>query len=510
MLTQACRSDASEGVRRIKSFTSINITGQPRPTEEFFHNLDVFATGMISQIVDLRVLDERGIKHVERSQSNHDLPAQIRLPAVYVRLSEIVPGLSQGNGSTKGWAVDYVKITFKGAQRSPDGNSAGPPGDGGQPRVGPASIKAVADATITVADKTKFKDLKGNVDSDVTFNTRVGEFVLHLRQDIGTSLIDTLAARIQAIGRLVDFIDAMRRSGGGIVCESVTMREIVFSYGEDLLGQNDAVAQQHPRWMARLNLTSGPNIKISLDKGNPHLRVLDLLEALANSENLRDLPSHLKLTFSMLKALESIEDAWARIAENDDGSVDIHHWSLDYTTVTYMLPGTDPKQKRRLVLGLKHAWRAGQDYWFLDYQKKHGIVVPPDSEFTTVLQPIFDRRGEGWRGLGTGAAGEVGKGIEELLSVVNNAVLGLVGSPPPLPPPQQPMQQQQQQQQSAGNLSQNSLASTATPTTKMSRQSSQPQQRASQQSTQQSSQSQKQPGGAGRPGNKPTSAIVLD
>jgi mediator of RNA polymerase II transcription subunit 14 len=501
VLTQVCSSEAPEGVRRIKSFTSINITGQPRPTEEFFHNLNIFATGMISQIVDLKVLDERGIKHVERSQSNHALPAQIRLPAVYVRLSEIVPGLAQKNGSTKGWAVDYVKITFRGAQQSADGNPAAQSGDAGQTRVGAGSIKAVSDATITVADKTKFKDLKGNVDSDVTFNTRVGEFVLHLRQEIGTSLIDTLTSRLRAIGRLVDFVDAIRKSGGGIVCESVTMGEIVFSYGDDLLGQSDGVIQQHPRWMARLDLTSGPNIKISLDKGNPHLRVLDLLEALANSENLRDLPNHLKFTLSMLKALEGIEDSWAKIAENNDGGVDIHHWSLDYTTITYLLPGIDAKQPRKLALGLKRAYRAGQDYWFLDFQQKHGVIVPPHSEFTTVLKPIFDSRGEDWKGLGTGAAGKVGRGIEHLLSVVNNAVLSLVGSPPPPPPPQQ---QQQNPNQSFGE----SAVSAATPATKMSRQSSQ--QRPSQSATQTSSQSQQGGGGASRPGNKPTSAIVLD
>ncbi|OIW34566.1 MED14-domain-containing protein [Coniochaeta ligniaria NRRL 30616] len=495
-------SETPEGVRRIKSFTSINITGQPRPTEEFFHNLNIFATGMISQIIDLKVLEERGIKHVERSQSNHALPAQIRLPAVYVRLSEIVPGLTQRSGSTKGWAVDYVKITFKGAQQSANGSPGTQPGDAGQSRVGAGSIKAVSDATITVADKAKFKDLKGNVDSDVTFNTRLGEFVLHLRQEIGTSLIDTLTSRLQAIGRLMDFIDAMRKSGGGIVCESVTMREIVFSYGDDLLGQSDPGTQQHPRWMARLNLTSGPNIKISLDKGNPHLRLLDLLEALANSENLRDLPNHLKLTFSMLKALEGIEDSWAKIAENNDGGVDIHHWSLDYTTITYLLPGIDPKQPRELALGLKHAYRAGQDYWYLEYQTKHGVTVYPHSEFTTILKPIFDSRGEDWKGLGTGAAGQVGKGIELLLSVVNNAVLSLVGSPPPPPLPQQQQQQQHNPSQSFGE-------SAVSTTTKMSRQSSQ--QRPSQSATQPSSQSQQQGGGGvSRPGTKPTSAIVLD
>ncbi|KAB5580182.1 mediator complex subunit MED14 [Coniochaeta sp. 2T2.1] len=505
-------AEGKEG-RRIKSFTPINITGQPRPTEEFFHNLNIFATGMISQIVDLKVLEDRGIKHVPRVQSNDALPAQITLPAVYVRLSEIVPGLTQRSGSTTGWAVDYVKISFRGAQQSVEGNAAAQPGDGSQPRVGVGSIKAVSDATITVADKTKFKDLKGNVDSDVTFNTRLGEFVLHLRQEIGTSLIDTLANRLRAIGRLVDFVDAMRKSGGGIICESVTMKEIVFSYGDDLLGQSDNMLQQQqqPRWMARLDLASAPNIRVSLDQGNPHLRVLDLLEAFANSERLRDLPNHLKLTFSMLKALESIEQAWAKIAENGDGSVDIHHWSLDYATITYRLPGSDPKQPRKLVLGIKQAFKAGMEYWFVEYQLKHGFVVLPHAEFATALKPIFDSRGPHWKGLGTGAAGAAGDGIEQLLSVVNNAVLGLVGSPPP-PQPQRQQQPQQLQQPTPNQSFADSAASTQA--TKMSRQSSQ-QQRPSQQATQPSSQSQQQQqqhqqSGAGRPGNKPTSAIVLD
>lgn len=471
---------------------------------------------MISQLVDLKVLEARGIKHVERSQPNHGLPAQIRLPAVYVRLSEIVPSLGAKNGSAKSvqnWALDYVKITFRGAQQSADGNSAIQPGEGGHPSIGPGSIKALSDATITVADKTRFKDLDGNVDSDVTFNTQLGQFVLHLRQEIGTSLIDTLASRLQAIGRLVDFVDAMRRSGGGIVCENVTMREIIFSYGDDLLGESTEASTQQPRWIARLDLVSSTNIKVNLDKGNPHLRVLDLLERLANSKDLRRLPNYLKLTFSMLKSLEGIEQAWAQIAENEDGSVDIHHWSLDYTTIQYILPG-NPGQERKLVLGIKYAWRAGVDYWFVNFEIKHDIVVPPDSEFTEVLKPIFNRRGESWRGLGTGAAGGVGKGIEDLLSAVNNAVLSLVGSPPPPPPqPQQQLPQPQQQQQYTPQQTPSqsfgeSAISMSTPATKMSRQSSQ--QRQSQAGTQPSSQSQQGGGGVGRPGNRPTSAIVLD
>jgi mediator of RNA polymerase II transcription subunit 14 len=380
---------------------------------------------MISRIVDVRVLEERGIKHLEKREDNDSLPAPIKLPVVYVRLSDIAPSLAPKKNPSASWAVDFVKISFRGAQQSADDDRNAQPGVAGH-----RLIKALSDATITVADKTKFKDLGGNVDSDVTFDTRVGEFTLHLRQEIGTSLVDCLATRLQAIGRLVDFVDAMRKSGGAIVCKSATMREIVFSYGDNLLEQSGDASQQQPMWTARLDLVSGPNIKLCLEKGTPHLRVLDLLESEANSPQLRELPYYLKLTFSMLKALESIEDAWTKIKENDDGRVDIRHWSLEKATIQYRL-GRYASQQRRLKLSLKKAWRAGTDYWHLCPEDRDGNVIPLDSDFHKALKPIFEGRGDHWRGLRTGAVGEVGRGIEELLSLVDNAIVTLVGSPPP-------------------------------------------------------------------------------
>jgi mediator of RNA polymerase II transcription subunit 14 len=405
------------------------ITGQPSISDEFFDHLKIFATGMISQLVDMHLLQERGIRHMELPQPSESLPRQVKLPAVFIRLSEIVPSIAPAQPRIN-WAFDYVQLTFKGVQQSVNAEHAD------QSMATVSSLSAVQEATIKVADMTKFKDLKGgNVDSDVTFNSRLGQFSLRLQQQVGASLIDTLAARVQAICRLVDFVDAMRKSGDGIVCESVTMREVVLSYGNELLGYEHAMLQHQPRWVLRLDLASGPRIKVGLDNGNPHLRILDHLETMANSALLSELPAILKSTFSLLQALEEIEQTWQRITENADGSIEITHWNAKSTSIRYTLAGGRPNQPRQAILDIRQGEKLNGQWWILEFRGAETNATVQHNEFFKILKPLFDGRGEQWKGLGVGAAAASGRGTHTLLLAVNTAVMNLVGSPaPPLQP----------------------------------------------------------------------------
>lgn len=512
---------ASPSVKRIKSFTSVPMTGQPKLDDDFFHDLKIFTTGMISQLVDLHVLQERHIKHFELPQTNNALPPQVKLPAVFIRLSEIVPSLAPTSHPRKNWAYDYVQLTFKGVQQFVDGEKAD------QPMAGLGGLKAVQEATIKVADKEKFKGLKGYVDSDVTFNSRLGQFSLRLQQQVGLSLIDALTARLQAICRLVDFVDAMRKSGDGIVCESVTMREVVLSYGNELLGYDSEMLRHRPRWIARLDLSSGPHIKLSLDNGNPHLRILDSLEAMANSPLLGRLPATLKATFSLLQALEEIEQTWQSVAETGDGSIEISHWTALSASIRYMLPGGHPNHPRQAVLDIRQGEKTGHEWWILEFRgADDDAAIQKNNEFFQPLKYIFDGRGEQWKGLGTGAAAAPGKGTHSLLTAVNNAVLTLVGGPPPLPPavgmgaqssaaqqlatPQSiPMSQQTSQQQ---RLTQQPVAQMATPQSiPMSQQRSQQQRLTQQPAAQMSNPSQgRQQGNINQRGNQNHEIVIID
>jgi mediator of RNA polymerase II transcription subunit 14 len=366
---------------------------------------------------------------MELPQTSESLPREVKLPAVFIRLSEIVPSIAPVQPRIN-WAFDYVQLTFKGLQQSTDAENTA------DPLANPGPLRAVQEATIKVADKAKFKDLKGgNVDSDVTFNSRLGQFSLRLQQEVGMSLIDTLSARVQAITRLVNFVDAMRKSGDGIICERVTMREVILSYGTELLGYESAMLQHQSRWVLRLDLASGPRIKVSLDNGNPHLRILDHLEALANSPLLSELPAVLKSTFSLLQALEEIEQTWQRITENADGSIEISHWNASSTSIRYTLAGGRPNQPRQAILDIRQGEKLDGQWWILELRGAETNATAQHNEFFKILKPLFDSRGEQWKGLGTGAAAATGKGTHTLLLAVNTAVMNLVGSPAPPPQP---------------------------------------------------------------------------
>lgn len=384
--------------------------------------------------------------------------------------------------------MDFVQLMFKGAQRS--GSARPTAGNSGASKNGPG-ITVVVEAKLAVTDRSKFNLLRANVDHDVTFNPRLGQFALRLRAEAGKSIIDSLATRLQAIARLVEFVDTMRRSGKGIVCESVTLRQVVFTYG-DIISSAESDGeppQQQNRWKVWLDLASGPNISIKLEKKNPHLRVLDKLKELANSSALKFLPALLNLTLPLLRGVDAIENSWAPIAMNCEGSVEIFHQSLDDLTLRYKLPGP-PNQPRQLKLRLSMRMRKGERWWHL---RPDGATADAENEFNKALKPIWNNHGDGWRGLGSGAAANPASGIEPLLSAVDSAVRNLVGSAAPAPAPAP-----------TSFAESASSATTAPSTTRFTQSSGMSQPRPSQTLTQPSSQSQNS-----RNGGKAASPIVV-
>lgn len=467
--------------RRIRTFSQLTLTSaQPNLSDAFFDNLTVFVTAMISQLADSRVLYGKRVRHSVQDLPGFPLDPHAKMPAMYVRLSELVPSLAARTGSRRPWAKDFVQLTFKGAQRLGGGRRT-PSSDRSEDSLG---INVIVEAKLAVTDRSKFSLLKGNVDNDVIFNPRLGQFALRLRAEAGKSIVDSLATRLEAIARLVDFVDTMRRNGEGIACESVTLRQVVFTYGEGLAGTqpDDEAPQKQRRWKVWLDLASG---NIRLEERNPHLRVLDKLKDLADTSSLKLLPSLLSLTLPLLRGIEAIEASWEEIAMRDEGTVETFYKTLDYITLRYKLPGP-PSQPRQLRLRLNMRMRRGELWWHLWREGS----TSPENEFNKALKHIWEGHGEGWRGLGSSAIAKPATGIEPLLSAVDDAVRALIGSAPP-------------SLSAAAGALQHSFGESAT-STRLSQSSSASQRRASQTLTQPSSQSQ-----TSRVGGKAASPIVV-
>ena len=400
--------------------------------------------GIIANVADVRELKSRRRSHVVTKVRNPYLPPRTTVPAIKIRLADIVPSQaavrSGGAGAKKHWAGEFVWLLFKGVEEPRRGD-----GEQAERRLG-----VVAEARLYVTDRTKFGLLKGKVDHDVAFNARTGQFSLNLRAEVGRSVVETLEARLRAIERVVDFLDAARSQSEDVRCTSVTLRKLAFEYGHSATASDpaadvnggttagDKAGDKSPphdakAWAVTVDLARGADIRLQLARGNPHLRVVDYLTRVANdAATFGALPFYLSLTLPLYRALDRIDDAWTPIQRGNRGALTILPRSVDWASMRIMLPppaaGAPP---RALALDVRLCRRRGEVWWLV--RRVGGpsdADAADDDDVGRALRKVWDGRGPGWRGLGTGAAARPREGIEPCLAAVDEAIRALVHKGP--------------------------------------------------------------------------------
>ncbi|KPM43628.1 Mediator of RNA polymerase II transcription subunit 14 [Neonectria ditissima] len=433
--------------------------GHPDLCDAFWNNLTLFATGMIAQSVDMRELHRNHIKSRPNGSRNWALPQQVRLPSIEIALSGIFPtmvldtvekdiskesneqadtvgedtelasivrpptGLGVIPSTQQPWANDIVAIRFKEVQ---------PPRRTPTPHEGATSdspLMCVSDAIIRVRKPGKFAALKGMVDRDVSYNPQKGEFCLRIRHGIGQSLLSTLKSRVKAVDRFVNFLESMDKAKGTIQSESVTLRQVVFSYTEPAQDSDGDVMEPTQRWKVLLDL-SKDNIDVRLERGNPHLRVVDLMQSLVNSEGgIEALMVWLPVSLPALGGIERIETAWTGIQARLQGQVEFSMKTIDWMSIRYTLAapsGVFQQPKRQVTLEVRMKVRRGEPWWHI-WRSDSGIGPPPEDEYTAALKPIWEGRGEDWHGLTSSAAARPNKGVVNLLTAIDGAIRPLAG-----------------------------------------------------------------------------------
>lgn len=412
---------------------------QPNLQDPFFSNFNAFVSGIISQISDMRDLRAKRIKNFQSAANNPYLTTKSRFPVIHVSLAELLSYRTSSSDplGRHPWALNSVRILFKGI--SADASAA---------RSGKSSLQrntGITEARLVVTDRKKFSLLQGKVDHDVAFNHRTGEFCLTLRSEIGKSVIDMLIVRLQSIVRLVDFLDNIQKGSQGIECESVTLRQVVFTYGAPAQA-NDSGTAAAKRWRVVLDLAAEDGIRIELEKGNPHLRIYDFLVQVVNDpQTFGYLPSVLSVTLPLLTALDKIDDAWRPIDANGDGSFAVFPRSVNWMGLRYRLPSPQITQKRQLDLSLRLRMRRSTTWWSVERRRTAAqLSSGAGDEFDNALKKVWGGSGPRWTGLNTAAAARPEDGIGPLLDAVDEAVRALVGTAPPPPPVAAATQPQQQ------------------------------------------------------------------
>lgn len=451
---------ASGQAPRLASKLPLN-KGYPRLNDEFWNNLTLFASAMIVQAVDQRELHKQNIKFKAHGASNWSLPQQVRLPTLEIALSGIFPSMvfdnaekdnpksAAGSNSTtetaksssvgqsgpgsgistkQPWANDIVSVRFKTVQTA-ETESTGPE----NAKTGDRSevpFTCVSDAIIKVRRPTKFAMLKSHmVGRDVSWDARKGEFCLRMRSGIGQSMLESLKARVKAVDRFVSFFESMDKARESIAAESVSLKEVTFSYGPVASEAGDNAP--HSRlWRITLNLSQN-DIDLVMEEPNPHLPVTDLMQKLVNGANgIGALMNWLPESLPALEAIKKIRETWRDVEARHQGQFRFMMDSVDEMSIQYSLVGTGPgnqpiQRDITFVAHIKH--RRGEPWWHTMRKPLNGISAPND-EFTRALKPVWEATGEKWTGLVTGAAGRPHDGIASLLLAIDEAIRPLAGS----------------------------------------------------------------------------------
>ncbi|KAK2030697.1 mediator complex subunit MED14 [Colletotrichum zoysiae] len=428
--------DRNTPTRPIKFQTKLELTrGQPDLDDAFWSNLTFFVTGIITQATDLEDLHKREVKYLRKESTNYALPQQVRLPSLILRLSQILrssetsshntskEALDGSSDQNSSWAQDQIEVKFKGLQPQPSGTQS-PDRNAhlGVEALENVRLNTVVDAIVRVKDKKKFALLKGRIDRDICFNPRKGEFIFRIRQLVGQPILTTLTTHVKSIDRLVGFLEAMGKARGDVKCERVSLREVIFTYSDIKMPSESDTTQKSKRWRVSLDLAKS-DIRMYLERGNPHVRVLDLLTTLVNTQNgLKATLVYMPLLLPILKSLDSIESKWEPLATTNQGRLEIFARTIDWITLRYTLPGPNGQQ-RVLGLEIRSKVRRSEVWWhFTRATLGPGGPPPPEEEFNRVLKGIWESYGDGWRGLMTGAAALPGPSTMQLLTKLDDAV----------------------------------------------------------------------------------------
>ncbi|KAK6452729.1 hypothetical protein FP744_10008980 [Trichoderma asperellum] len=435
--------------------------GAPQVSGIFWDNLNTFAAGIIAQSVDMRELRRLKIKSQSSGIADLSLPQQVRIPSIEVALSTIFPSMmqeaaedmsSQGHdgvvepnedlqilalirptsGSTSStkqpWAEDMMAIRFKGVhavairRETDEGHTTG------------HDLVCTSEAVIRVRRPAKFLALKGMVDRDVSYDPKRGEFVLQIQRPVSRPIFDILKSRVKAIDRFVNFLEAMEKAKGSIIGESITLKAVVFCYSAppsiQPKDESAALVSSPERWRVKMDL-SNEEIDIHIEKGNPHLRVIDLARNLASTEGgIGSLMAWLPVSLPALKAMDQLDAEWDELSKKGQGRLNFSMKSLTWMNLKYNIFGassTGEKTKKTICLDVRIRLRRGQVWW---HAWRSDPDAAADDEISKALKTVWDGKGSNWLGLATGAAAEANDGVMDMLLAIDKAIRGAITTSP--------------------------------------------------------------------------------
>lgn len=335
-------------------------------TDASYSNLaqiERMAVSMISKYVDSRHLAYEKIKH--QFKRHHTNLSETESAVLHVQLN---PNHSPAVLRTPShmnlpWIHEAVALAFGG--------------------LDPSTENAIH--TVSGRLKTPISNIKSlpyTADRSIFFHPKSGAFGFHLLSSIGKSTIPMVLQHLSSIDRLIYFLDSIKSHK--LSCHEVSLTHIDFVY-----------ASTPSPLTAKLDFPSNTSQRISLDKGNPHIRILDFINSVISSpEGLGEAIRLLQITLPLLQAIARIEKSYP------SEQVVVLPRSLLWYEIRY----EDPRGYYDVTLRT----RRDRMMWMV----KHRTVNKADEKTEQVakcMKQLEKATGQGWRGMRGGiVASDVG------------------------------------------------------------------------------------------------------
>jgi mediator of RNA polymerase II transcription subunit 14 len=445
---------------KITSFIPLPIgTASPDLSYAFMSALNIFAAGVISHHANLQALHVRRCAYMLR-QGN---PARaITLPSIYVRVEDILPSKNKPKRTGRGWVRNVMRLNFQGIEtimQSPSALAQGSNGDltqssqsqpsqtmvSGSQQLGSQNLTTtprrnensfvVIEARMVLPAAKSIESINERVDRDIAFNSRTGSFAFRLRCKVGEAVIDKLVEVAVRVERLVEFSKVLQKhaESKSLTIDMVSLGRITFTYGHVPVPTNEHsmnVDHQTRTYKATIDFGAVENtMALILEKGNPHIRIIDHLTKVLNStEGLNGVATLLTQTLPVNRGLDSIERNWPLSVQPESNEMFVNVRAADWYIIRYgirqlSLQGSKNQPTlRNFVFAVRLRQRRGKPWWFV--QRTDNLINGRAKEADALdgaLKPLWNSSGTGWQGKSTSGVAEA-SGIYELLERLNEVM----------------------------------------------------------------------------------------
>lgn len=450
-----CSVESPQG-RAIGSHICIPINSiSPTPSYAFMSTLNVFVAAILSNYANTKALHLLQAFHAVQIA---DKPQKgVVLPSVYARLSQLLPSKNVVSRTGKPWAKDVIRITFQGLETlysqttltdSPESaqsiktdsqaSDVIPPQVSLQKPQPPQSVAViVTEAKMMVPLPKSVITINDQIDRDIAFHADSGCFAFRLRSRVGEAVIPDLVERVTRVERLVDYVQVLQSHEPYLKCEAVTLGKISFSYAMriDMDVSTPDRLKSDQRLNASIDFSNVEKIILVLDVGDPHLRILDLLnQTLNSSQGFTGVAKLLPVTLPALRGLDALQATWKDLSNLGECFVLVR--AAECYIIRYIINHSQatpdqPPRSRKFNFVLKLQDRKGSPFWHV---RRADTVEGGKDALDNALQSVWNAKGEKWLGMRlSGVASPLA--IEGLLSAVDDVVRSVALNPVESSPP---------------------------------------------------------------------------